>query len=273
MSLVGTTRPYFLEAGAGSTAVLMLHGVGGSHGAFTEQMAPLAAAGYRALAWDMPGYGFSRSVDPYTFDALAAACIDLIELAEAERLVLLGHSMGGMVAQQVAALRPDLVSGLVLVATSAAFGSSDGAWQREFLAERMAPLERGQSMADLAAKLVAGMVGANALPEGVAHARAIMSGVSIPTYRHALAALAGFDARAQLAAIAVPTLLVAGESDSTAPAALMQKMSQRIAASEFTVLPGIGHIVPLEAPDAFNARLLEYLKRHFPLAAAPASPS
>jgi 3-oxoadipate enol-lactonase len=264
MSLTGTTLPYFAEAGDGPCAVLMLHGIGGSHGAFLAQMEPLASAGYRALAWDAPGYSFSRSVEPYSIETLAQAVVDLIGIIEADHLVLVGHSMGGMIAQAVVALRPELVHGLVLVATSPAFGRAEGSWQREFLEQRLAPLERGVPMAELADTLVAGMVGPAASAEAIAHARAIMAGVSAATYRHALTALVSFDARAALPDIAVPTLLVAGEADTTAPVAVMQKMGERIRGSEFVTLAGSGHIVPIEVPDAFNDALIAFLRHHFP---------
>jgi 3-oxoadipate enol-lactonase len=178
VSLTGTATPYFTEAGFGDCAVLMLHGIGGSHGAFVHQMAPLAGAGYRAAAWDMPGYGFSRSIMPYTFDALAGACVELMDVLEAPRLVLLGHSMGGMVAQQVVALRPERVAGLVLVATSPAFGRPEGSWQREFLASRLGPLEAGTTMAELAHTLVRDMAGKAASADVLATAAELMAGVS-----------------------------------------------------------------------------------------------
>ena len=82
-------------------------------------------------------------------------------------MTLVGHSMGGMVAQEVVARRPDLVNRLVLCGTSPAFGKPDGDWQREFIAQRTAPLDAGKTMADLAEMLVPQMVGPGSLPEGV----------------------------------------------------------------------------------------------------------
>ncbi|MEY2954383.1 MAG: hypothetical protein RLZZ401_2470, partial [Pseudomonadota bacterium] len=117
--------PTFTTLGAGPT-VLMLHGIGGGHRAFAPQVETFAAAGYRAVAWDMPGYGHSAPIEPYTFKGLAESCIRLIENLRNHRdgqgIILLGHSMGGMVAQEVVARRPDLVSRLILSGTSPAFG-------------------------------------------------------------------------------------------------------------------------------------------------------
>ena len=118
--------------------------------------------------------------------------------------------MGGMVAQEVIARRPELVSRLVLCGTSAAFGKPDGDWQRQFISDRTAPLDAGKSMADLAETLVPQMIGPGSLPEGVKLATHCMSLVPAATYRRALQALVTFDRRANLPHIKVPTVLVAG---------------------------------------------------------------
>ena len=253
--------PTFTTLGAGPV-ILMLHGIGGGHRAFAPQVETFASLGYRAVAWDMPGYGHSAPIDPYTFKGLAQSCITLIESLLAGKptgVILLGHSMGAMVAQEVVARRPELVNRLILCGTSPSFGKPDGDWQRDFIAQRTAPLDAGQTMAQLAEVLVPQMIGPGSLPEGVALATHCMASVNPPTYRKALEALVTFDRRAALALIQVPTLLVAGEFDKNAPPAVMQKMAARIAGSRYAELPGIGHLQNLEAPDEFDALVLGFL--------------
>jgi pimeloyl-ACP methyl ester carboxylesterase len=253
-----STLPAFTTLGSGPT-VLMLHGIGGGHLSFAPQVETLASSGYRAVAWDMPGYGRSAPIEPYTFKGLAERCITLIDSLQCGHVVLVGHSMGGMVAQEVVARRPDLVSRLVLCGTSAAFGKPDGEWQRNFLRDRTAPLDAGKSMAELAELLVPQMIGPGSMPEGVRLAQHCMAQVNPSTYRRALEALLTFDRRAELARIHVPTLLIAGENDRTAPPAVMRKMADAIVGSTYLELPGIGHLQPLEAPDEFDAALLSFL--------------
>ena len=262
----------FTTLGHGPT-ILMLHGIGGGHLAFSPQVETFASAGYRAVAWDMPGYGHSAPIEPYTFKGLAEACIRLIEALMAgdlerhraargrERggLILLGHSMGGMVAQEVVARRPDLVNRLILCGTSPSFGKSDGDWQRDFIASRTAPLDAGQTMAELAATLVPQMIGPGSLPEGATLATHCMAQVHAATYRRALQALVTFDRRASLSDIHVPTLLVAGEHDRSAPPAVMQKMTEKIARGRYAEMRGIGHLQNLEAPEEFDALVLDFL--------------
>lgn len=263
--------PNFTVLGAGPT-VVMLHGMDGGHLAFAPQVETLASSGYRAVAWDMPGYGRSAPIEPYTFKGLAQSCITLIEalLAGEEPLedeehghrggvALLGHGMGGMVAQEVVARRPELVNKLILCGTLSAFGQRDDNWQREFIAERMAPLGAGESMADLADILVPQMIGPGALPEGVRLATHCMSQVPASTYRRALEALATFDRHANLPQIRVPALLLAGEHDRNAPAAAMRQMADAIPHGTFLEMRGVGHLQNLEAPEDFDALVLNFL--------------
>jgi len=250
--------PAFTTLGAGPT-VVMLHGIGGGHLAFAPQVETLASSGYRAVAWDMPGYGRSAPIEPYTFKGLAQSCIALIEGLQCGDVALVGHSMGGMVAQEVMARRPELVSKLVLCGTSPSFGKPDGDWQREFIAQRTAPLDAGKSMAELAEVLVPQMVGPGSLPEGARLATHCMSLVPASTYRRALEALVTFDRRANLAQIRVPTLLVAGEHDRNAPPAVMRKMADAIPGSTYIEMKGVGHLQNLEAPDDFDGLLLNFL--------------
>ena len=249
--------PTFSVLGSGPT-VLMLHGVDGGHLSFAPQVETLASSGYRAVAWDMPGYGRSAPIEPYNFKGLAQSCITLIESLQCGDAALVGHGMGGMVAQEVMARRPELVSRLVLCATSSSFGEPDDE-RRNFIAQRTAPLDVGKSMADLAEVLVAQMIGPGSLPEGARLAAHCMSLVPASTYRRALEALATFDRRADLPRIQVPVLAIAGEHDRTTPPATMRKMADAIRRSTYLEMRGVGHLPNLEAPDEFDGLLLNFL--------------
>ena len=258
------TLPSYTEQGTGDTAVFMLHGVGGGQAAWAQTQPALAREGFRSIAWYAPGYGTSRVVNPYTTVELAKALLVLIKHVGARRNVLLGHSMGGMIAQEAVALDPTAVQGLILFATSPAFGKPGGEWQRQFLASRFAPLDAGQGMAGLAPSLIQGMVAPNADTRAVAPAIALMSGVPEATYRAALSAIVSFNRLADLKRIAVPTLCLAGEFDTNAPPAVMEKMAASIPNASYQCLHGVGHLGNLEASAAFNAVVLEFLMKHFP---------
>jgi 3-oxoadipate enol-lactonase len=185
--------------------------------------------------------------------------------------------MGGMVAQEIVATHPEAASGLILACTSPAFGKPGGDWQQRFLAERLAPLDAGMGMAELAPKLVAGMVGPHAAPEAMARAAAVMARVAQATYRAALTAIVGFDRREALPAIAVPTLCLAAEYDRNAPPEVVQRMAQRIPGARYHVLADAGHLANVECPAAFADAVLAFLTTLAPAAPrqppAPSDPS
>ena len=93
-------------------------------------------------------------------------------------------------------------------------------------------------------------------------AEQIMAGVPPETYRKAVHLLTTFDRRKELANIRVPTLLVAGSEDKTAPPSVMEKMAQKTPGAEYVLIPNCGHLGPMDRPDEFNAALLSFLKRH-----------
>jgi pimeloyl-ACP methyl ester carboxylesterase len=256
--------PHFTALGAGPI-VLFLHGAGGGYRSFAPQVEHFASAGFRAVAWDMPGYGSSTPVEPYSVRGLAQSCVTLIEAllpeqasGAARSVALVGHALGGMVAQEVVMRRPDLVNRLVLSGTTS---QADAAWREDAQAQMQqldSPLEG--DMARLTEAVLGSQIGPLALPEGVQLARHCMARLSPVTYRLALQAQASFDREAVLSHIHVPTLLLTGERDHKAPADTLKRMAAQIVGSRWVQMPGIGHLQNLEAPDAFDALVLEFLR-------------
>jgi pimeloyl-ACP methyl ester carboxylesterase len=257
----------FDRLGDGPVAVLLLHGVGGGRAIWADTASgttsALADAGFSALAVDLPGYGDSPLPESLNVATIAQSVAATIRALGFERAVLVGHSMGGMVAQELATSDPGAVCGLVLACTSPAFGKPGGDWQQAFLRDRLTLLDAGLGMVGLAAKLVPGMVAPGADEGAIAHARSVMAAVPEATYRAALAAIVAFDRRSALADIRVPTLCLAGEHDRTAPPDMMRRMAERIPGAEYACVPAAGHVANVEQPAAFNGALVSFLKRKF----------
>ena len=266
MSALGDMlTPAYRLVGDGPETLLYLHGLGGDRTSFDGQIAARPRA-FRHLAWDMPGYGDSAPLAEMTFPALARAALRLLDDVGAARAHVVGHSLGGMIAQELVHACPERIASLVLYATSAAFGGAGGDFQRRFLDARLAPIERGLAPADIGRDLVAGLVGEDPDPAGLAAAVGAMARVSPDSYRAALLCLVGFDRRADIATIRAPTLLIAGARDTVAPADMMARMARRIpgpdpgTGARLVAIDAAGHLAHLERPAEFNAVLREFLE-------------
>ena len=239
-------------------ALVFLHGIGGAARAWRNQLDYFADS-YHAIAWDMPGYGGSKPLASTSIASLADALVDFLHATGAHDPVIVGHSIGGMITQQVLAQDPEIPRAVVLEQTSPAFGKPDGDWQKQFISARLGPLDRGETMVQLAPSLGKELVGHDPDEAGMALARDCMASVPEATYRATMLALMGFDLRAALKEITVPTLVLSGSKDNNAPAPMMAKMATYIPGSVYVELEGVGHLANLERPDEFNAVLWDFL--------------
>lgn len=237
------------------TTITLLHGIGGA--AWRPTLPALAPA--PVLDWPLPGYGGTPMLTETSFAAWAEALHARLQAEGIPRIDLIGHSIGGMLAQEFALRFPERVRALVLYATTPSFGGRDPAFAEGFLQERLAPLDAGQDMAALAAESMPPMLGPDAPPEAAPAAIAAMAAVPEAAYRATVRCLTTFNRRDDIGRIAAPTLLLAGERDPLAPPRTMERMRDAIRGSRLVVLPKAGHLGHLEYPAAFNAALREFL--------------
>jgi 3-oxoadipate enol-lactonase len=247
-------------ANPSAPAVVFLHGVGGSARIWAPQIASFAAAGFRTVAFDMLGYGARAPVDHMDFDMLAADVEAQITQHGLDRPVIVGHSMGGLLAQTLLRRGPRAYRAAVLSCTSPAFGDRSGEFQKKFVADRLGPLDAGRTMAEMAPAMVASVSGPAPDPAGRTLAIATIAATSERSYRAAVHCLVNFDERANLARISIPVLCLAGEHDRLAPPAMMEKMAGRIPDARYVCLEGLGHLPNVEAPQAFDAAVLGFLR-------------
>jgi 3-oxoadipate enol-lactonase len=238
--------------------LVFLHGIGGAARAWRGQLDYFADS-YRAIAWDMPGYGGSAPLPTVSIAALAGALKDFLHATGAIKPVIVGHSIGGMIVQQLLTADPLIAGAVVLAQTSPAFGKPEGEWQKQFIEARLGPLDRGATMASLAPALVQEFTGDDPDMAGMELARDCMGSVPEASYRATMRALMGFDLRHALKEISVPTLLLSGSRDNNAPAPMMAKMATYVPGAIYVELEGVGHLANLERPDEFNAVLWDFL--------------
>ena len=245
------------EQGEGAV-VLLLHGLGGSRISWEPQMGALGDR--RTIAWDMPGYGEATPLpdDPLTWPAVADAAASLLDIIGVERAHVVGISMGGMIAQHLAARHPRRVWSLTLLSSSPAFGL-DGTSPAEWTARRLAPLDEGLRPADYAERVITALAAPGADPEVVARQSAAMARIEPTALRRTIALVATHDARGIHHLITAPTMVLVGEQDRETPVDYSQALADRIAGATVRVVPGAGHLLNAEAPGPVNALITEHL--------------
>jgi 3-oxoadipate enol-lactonase len=245
------------ESGSpGAPVALFLHGLGGSRIAWEPQLEGLSRA-RRCVAWDAPGYGASRAgADPLTFEALADAAAALLDRLGAGRADVVGMSFGGMIAQHLALQHPDCVRTLALIGTSPKFGL-DGTKPDEWRAARLAPLDAGVEPKDMARIVLSALAAPDAAPDAIDQAVRAMGRVPAGGLRAAIECLVTHDTRDRLRDIRVQVRVLVGERDAETPVAYASALADGIPGARLVVIPGAGHLLNVEAPDAVNAALLE----------------
>jgi len=264
--LIDATRIRYIDAGHGAP-VVFLHGLGASMYAWRKNLAVVAAAGFRVIAFDNRGFGLSdKPPAPYDNAAYARLAIALMDSLRLTDAVLVGHSMGGAIAAEVAIEYPQRVRGLVLV-------GSAGLGAREPLLFRMArwPVLGRVAFAFRGRGFTARLLKSTYFdPRKVTEADVdqYYAPVAQPAYGRALLGVLGqfrFDAlEARLDRIATPTVVLWGEEDRWVPLGLGRALAAGITRSAFVSVPRAGHSVQEEAPDEVNHLVIRFLKDGVP---------
>ncbi|MEQ1918974.1 MAG: alpha/beta hydrolase [Elusimicrobiota bacterium] len=230
-------------------AVVLLHAFPMSGAMWEPQISALRD--FRVLIPDLRGFGGTPVTSPWLIEHAAA---DVLESFEGKAAIV-GLSMGGYVALQIAASAPDRVLGLVLCDTRAEPDANENKLKRaaaiDFVRKNgvepfLGPFLKDAVVNQKAASFLHG-VAAQSTPE------AVMA---------ALAALAARpDAVPGLAKILVPTAIIVGSQDKITPLPLSEAMRSRIPGAELHIIPDAGHFTNAENPAAFNERLVSFLKR------------
>jgi 3-oxoadipate enol-lactonase len=248
-----------VEAGQGP-AVLLLHGLGWDHSLWNPTVAELAPR-YRMIAADTRGHGATDKPDgPYDMEMFARDYAALADALGLKQLCVIGLSQGGMVAQKLALLRPELVSALVLVSTSCKSDPS----LRDNMEARIAAMDKAgpEAAAMIAAESIFSPAwrAANA----AALARFVEWRAAMPTapLNAATRALYDFDLSGDLPKIAAPTLVIAGAEDVLTRPKGMEEIAALIPGAQYRLIPGTGHMIPVEQPEALMALLSGFLKVH-----------
>lgn len=265
MKVIGMPRSNmmlaFTDEGSGSP-VVWLHAFPLDGDMWQPQLAALAAAGYRGLAIDLPGLGRSPLHPGWTIDMVADAVAELlVDYLHIELAVVAGESMGGYVALALARRHPRLLAGLILADTRAGADDAAARLRRQNMITAIRQQGAASVMENLLPQLVSEETRRNR-PQVIESIRRIALRQHADGLIDALIALRDRpDATPYLSSIRVPTLVLVGEHDTVTPPLAAARLAGSINTAQLQYIPQAGHLSNLENPEAFNAAVLEFLRR------------
>jgi pimeloyl-ACP methyl ester carboxylesterase len=270
---VGGTDVAYVDSGGTGDPLVFVHGLSSYLGFWEYQLEHFAKA-HRVLALDLPGYGASGRPDaPYTPPWYAEICAGFAEALSLDRATWVGHSMGGQIVMTLALAHPERVERLVLAAPAGFEDLGPGAgrflkrWWHERRAMEATPDEVRANFLTMVFNRHDASV-ERLIGERVRLGRSeAFRGTSVAVAR-SVAGMLDHPVRDRLGEITAPTLVVFGTDDRMIPnpvfnggatAAIAREGAARIPHASLVLVPGAGHTVFHDAPEAFNRAIEEFL--------------
>lgn len=221
-----------------------------------DQLEAITNAGYRMLRYDQRGHGGTDAPDtPYSIDIFATDVIGLLDALNIEKVHFVGLSMGGFVAQLLAANYPDRILSVALCDTACTMPPAH-LWN-----DRIADAQAGgtQALADatLGRWFTAPFHESN--PEQIDRVRNMINASSVTGYIGCARAIRDMSQCDVLAKIKKPCLVLVGEGDPACPVASAEVLHQEIEGSELVIIKEAAHLPNIEKRDEFNSILLGFL--------------
>jgi non-heme chloroperoxidase len=250
--------------GAGRPVVLV-HGVTLTAEVWTRQLASLPDRGFDVVAYDQRGHGRSRvGAAGWSMAVFGRDLAVVLEAADLRDAIVVGHSMGGVTAQELLlhhrALVAERVAGVVLLSTTVR--PHVGLTRRIRLASRhrLPAFDPARIMAvgPIGRRLARVGFGARPRPADVELTRRLLASCPPETSREAVRALFEFDGTAGLPGIDVPVLVAGGTRDVITPVRDLERIAELVPGARLELFVGAGHMAMLEQPEAFDDALVRF---------------
>jgi pimeloyl-ACP methyl ester carboxylesterase len=252
---------YQEENPTGRVKMIFLHGLGANSKSWVLQSPYFAALGYHTIMPDMRGFGKSGYArGSFSFKHLAGDVDCLMKALSVKKAVIIGISMGGIIALQFALDFPDQVLGLVLTNSFAALRpKSLTSWLYFLHRMILVQLVGIEQQADLVASRVFPLHEQANLRKEL---RDQILQADRQAYRAAMRSFVYFDVRQRLAEITMPCLLISGGRDTTVPLSLQYELAQKIPKCDHIVVEGAGHAVSVDSPQQYNDVVAKFLQKN-----------
>lgn len=227
-----------------------------------ERVLPLLAEHVPVLVVDNRGAGRSDAPDgDYSVRQMATDMAALLEQLELDKVFVLGHSMGGFIAQQLAATRPDLIPGAVLASTTPKMSTRD----HQLLRHWLEGARQGVDVAWFTRDIFFWMYPPSCFDEPGFMEQVVREALEapyvqpLPGFAGQVAACVGFDGWDMLPRITARTLVLHGALDQLVPLDLAERMAESIPHATLQVIPEAGHLPQQQMPASFAAQVLSFL--------------
>ena len=235
--------------------LVLVHGYLGGSPQWANQV-EVFSQHFNVITPDLPGFGLNNAMEPpQTIGGFATYVLDELERLGVSNFHLLGHSMGGMVVQEMVALAPDRVDHLVLYGTGPV-GLMPGRFETIDESRRRLT-EEGVEATGRRIAATWFLQGENADQYGFCAHLAVMA--SLQAAQAGLVAMEAWSGVSALSKIATPSLVLWGDGDQAYPWSQPEQLWRGIAGAQLAVVPGCSHAVHLEKPHLFNALLANFL--------------
>lgn len=249
---------HFSDTGGDRPALVFSNSLGTDFGIW-DAVAPAFAATHRVIRYDSRGHGLSDAPPaPYQISDHVNDLAALLDNLGVSQATIVGLSVGGLIAQGLAAARSDLVQALVLSNTAHKIGTADG-WNARIDTVNNNGIG---SIAGNVMKLWFTPAFHNDKPDLLSGCTNMLVRTPVSGYVGTCAAIRDADMTASTSALTVPVLCIGGDQDGSTPPDLVRSMSALIKSSELVIIPGSGHIPCVEQPDAVIAAIRQFLSTH-----------
>ena len=238
-------------------SVMFIHGAANDHSVWALQSRYFAYHGFNVLAVDLPGHGKSAGPPSSSVDEMAAWALRVLDAAGIEKAALVGHSMGSLIALEAAASAPVRVQKLVLVATAFPMKVSDA-----LLDNAKAHDHAALEMINVWSHSAAGQAGGNRVPGQwiMGGSMRLLERTTEPLYSDFNACNQYAAGAASAAKVACPALIISGSRDLMAPPRNAKAIAEKLANVQQVAIPGAGHDLMVERPDAVLDALIAFLR-------------